>query len=303
MAKHTDNLGPGETVPTVVMSAVPDMTRVKPTDWSVLALVDGQRTVDAICAAAKMSAEDAREALARLLEFGMIEVPAGGGAGEPAATPSSRPAEQGPTSRSRGRSPFSRPSTRPKGASSRPGPEAGSKPPMSRPSSRPGRGAAPKPPGSRPFARSSVGSSSGSRQTSSSSQRPNVSRSASDALSRSSKNPFQSSSSGTSSKGGKGSGSKRGKDRVRVDYPENWPVPVDQFIFDPLDLELDIPVSLEKRKQILYYHYHLKRVSYYVSGPAGRQKPGDPASLLLVVQGVSPGFVFSQGSQELPAAP
>ncbi|MEO1267965.1 MAG: DnaJ domain-containing protein, partial [Myxococcota bacterium] len=53
------------------------------------------------------------------------------------------------------------------------------------------------------------------------------------------------------------------KDRVRIPFPDHWPVPVDQFMFDPLDLELDVPVSLEKRKQILYYHYHLKRVSYY----------------------------------------
>ncbi|MEL6181842.1 MAG: hypothetical protein AAFS10_22975, partial [Myxococcota bacterium] len=122
MANNTHNLGSGQTVPTIVMSAVPDMTKVKPTDWSVLALVDGQRDVDAICAAATMPPKEARAALERLLEFGMIEVP------------SSAPASTGPRAGSSApRRPTSTPSgrARPSTSSSHP---FGRNPPASSPS-------------------------------------------------------------------------------------------------------------------------------------------------------------------------
>lgn len=63
------------------------------------------------------------------------------------------------------------------------------------------------------------------------------------------------------------------KTAVRVPYPVNWPIPISQFTFDPLDLETEADIGIEKRKQVLYYHYHLERVTHYelfqLEPPAG----------------------------------
>jgi hypothetical protein len=45
--------------------------------------------------------------------------------------------------------------------------------------------------------------------------------------------------------------------------PQGWPIPWEQFLFDPVELEMPVELELEQRKQVIYYHYHLKRVNYY----------------------------------------
>ncbi len=53
------------------------------------------------------------------------------------------------------------------------------------------------------------------------------------------------------------------KTAVRVPYPATWPIPISQFTFDPLDLETEAEIGVEKRQQVLYYHYHLEKVTHY----------------------------------------
>ncbi len=55
----------------------------------------------------------------------------------------------------------------------------------------------------------------------------------------------------------------RKKASVRVPLPTNWPTPYEQFVFDPLELAQEVEIDLDKRKQIIYYHYHLQKVTYY----------------------------------------
>ncbi len=50
---------------------------------------------------------------------------------------------------------------------------------------------------------------------------------------------------------------------LRVPYPTDWPMTVEHFMFDPLELSEECDLSVEKRKQIIYFHYHLERVNYY----------------------------------------
>jgi len=91
MARQYENLGSGDLVPTVNRNATPDVSRVQPGDWSVLGLVDGRRSLEAICAAAVMAEADAARSLARLLSLGMIHLP------RPLATPVTVPSS-GPSS-------------------------------------------------------------------------------------------------------------------------------------------------------------------------------------------------------------
>jgi hypothetical protein len=56
---------------------------------------------------------------------------------------------------------------------------------------------------------------------------------------------------------------KKKKTAVRVPYPVTWPIPISQFTFDPLDLETEAEIGVEKRQQVLYYHYHLEKVTHY----------------------------------------
>jgi tetratricopeptide (TPR) repeat protein len=45
--------------------------------------------------------------------------------------------------------------------------------------------------------------------------------------------------------------------------PSGWPVPFDQFAFDPVALEAGDALSVEQKQVILYVHYHLRRITYY----------------------------------------
>ncbi len=75
MPRHLDNLGSEDLVPTVNRSATPDVSRVQPADWSVLGLIDGRRTLAAICQAAPLTERDAVASLIRLRDLGMIALP------------------------------------------------------------------------------------------------------------------------------------------------------------------------------------------------------------------------------------
>lgn len=43
----------------------------------------------------------------------------------------------------------------------------------------------------------------------------------------------------------------------------HWPLPFDQFTFDPAEMESGSALTDEQKQVVLYFHYHLKRVSYY----------------------------------------
>ncbi len=45
--------------------------------------------------------------------------------------------------------------------------------------------------------------------------------------------------------------------------PTNWPVPFGQFTFDPNEMATGSALSDEQKQVVLYFHYHLRRVSYY----------------------------------------
>ncbi len=45
--------------------------------------------------------------------------------------------------------------------------------------------------------------------------------------------------------------------------PTTWPVPFDQFTFDPVAMATGQALDDEQKKVVVYYHYHLRRVTYY----------------------------------------
>ncbi|MFT6398408.1 MAG: hypothetical protein ACJAYU_003166 [Bradymonadia bacterium] len=45
--------------------------------------------------------------------------------------------------------------------------------------------------------------------------------------------------------------------------PTNWPVPFTQFTFDPVAMGTGNALNDEQKKVVLYFHYHLRRVTYY----------------------------------------
>ncbi|MBN1947311.1 MAG: DnaJ domain-containing protein [Bradymonadales bacterium] len=53
------------------------------------------------------------------------------------------------------------------------------------------------------------------------------------------------------------------KEPIEELRPTNWPVSFDQFTFDPLTIEQEGAMPLPMRKLLAYYHYHLRRVSFY----------------------------------------
>lgn len=164
MARLFDNLGSGDAIPVVNRSAQPDTSRVQVADWSVLARVDGQRSISDIIQQLPLKEGEVVDSLRRLRDLGMIVLPAVETRGFQA---------QG-------------------GSSIRP--------------------------------------------------RSGVQRGAPEKKAPEKKVP---------------------KTAVAVDWPQGWPLPVEQFLFDPLELDQEVEIDLEKRKQILYYHYHLQRVTFY----------------------------------------
>jgi hypothetical protein len=61
----------------------------------------------------------------------------------------------------------------------------------------------------------------------------------------------------------KDEGPRKIKGAINAETPQGWPIAFEQFMFDPQELEQAIDLDLEKRKQVIYFHYHLKRVTYY----------------------------------------
>jgi hypothetical protein len=45
--------------------------------------------------------------------------------------------------------------------------------------------------------------------------------------------------------------------------PANWPTRFENFMFDPADLATGPVLSVNQKQVVLYYHHHLRRVSYY----------------------------------------
>lgn len=45
--------------------------------------------------------------------------------------------------------------------------------------------------------------------------------------------------------------------------PPGWPIPFSQFTFDPDAMASGSALDAEQKQVILYYHYHLRRVTYY----------------------------------------
>lgn len=45
--------------------------------------------------------------------------------------------------------------------------------------------------------------------------------------------------------------------------PKNWTVPFAQFTFDPSEMSTGSALTDEQKQVVLYFHYHLRRVSYY----------------------------------------
>lgn len=43
----------------------------------------------------------------------------------------------------------------------------------------------------------------------------------------------------------------------------NWPIPFDKFVFDPADLDDGPALDSEQKQVLLYFHHHLRRVTYY----------------------------------------
>ena len=64
-------------------------------------------------------------------------------------------------------------------------------------------------------------------------------------------------------------------DLSREMIPDGWPVAFEQFTFDPVVMSSGDALTTEQKQVVLYYHYHLKRVSYYrlfgVEQQAGRR--------------------------------
>jgi len=44
---------------------------------------------------------------------------------------------------------------------------------------------------------------------------------------------------------------------------DSWPVPFAHFAFDPVEMTEGTAMSHEQKQVVLYYHYHLRRVTYY----------------------------------------
>lgn len=183
MVKRYDKLGRGDDVPVVNRGAQPDTSKVEVVDWTVLARVDGKRTVDEILGMLPMPAGEALGSLARLKSLGLIDLE--GAAAASVNAPLSVTGSLGLQS----------------GGGIRP-------------------------------SRGSMSAGAG--------------RSAAVA-------------------GGRGAGGRKGvsKTKVRVPWPTTWPVSIGKFTFDPLELDEDVEIGLEKRRQVLYYHFYLERLSYY----------------------------------------
>lgn len=45
--------------------------------------------------------------------------------------------------------------------------------------------------------------------------------------------------------------------------PATWPIPFSQFTFDPVAMASGTALNNEQKKVVLYYHFHLRRVTYY----------------------------------------
>ena len=45
--------------------------------------------------------------------------------------------------------------------------------------------------------------------------------------------------------------------------PSGWPVPYEQFAFDPVALESGDALTVEQKQVVMYVHYHLRRITYY----------------------------------------
>lgn len=48
-----------------------------------------------------------------------------------------------------------------------------------------------------------------------------------------------------------------------ADLWPGWVIPRSQFTYDPADLEEDSEMPVEERKEVMYFHHHLERVTYY----------------------------------------
>ena len=52
--------------------------------------------------------------------------------------------------------------------------------------------------------------------------------------------------------------------KLKMDIlPPGWPVPIQQFTFDPVTMATGDALNTEQKQVVLYYHYHLRRVTYY----------------------------------------
>ena len=59
-----------------------------------------------------------------------------------------------------------------------------------------------------------------------------------------------------------------GKPSASTGFPpqllqRNWPIPFDKFVFDPADLDAGPELDSEQKQVLLYFHHHLRRVTYY----------------------------------------
>jgi phage terminase Nu1 subunit (DNA packaging protein) len=160
MARDFHNLGGAQEVPVLNRQAQPDTSELGMTEWTVLARVDGRRTIADLIDSLPLTDDRILDSLRRLKKLGMVNV----GATSPEGEASARVRKPRPAMKAR--------------------------------------------------------------------------------------------------KAEKTKGQKK-KTSVKVPIPTDWPVGFSEFIFDPQLLEEEVTIDLEKRKQILYYHYHLKRVSYY----------------------------------------
>lgn len=237
MARTYQGLGSGEDVLVVVKDANADMSQVEIVDFTVLSKVDGARTIDQLLSALTLSQEQVLQSLRKFMRLGMVKhvTAASGGA----------PVSQAPGAGA-GRI---RPPRTPHSAA------AVSTTPQSRSVLRPS------PRSDRPVGRHTVPSRPVSARSLDSQ------RSVADVLSevegsRDVGQGVRRSRSLLKAREPRAAASKS-KGVVNAGMPQNWPIPYDQFMFDPLELEQEVDLEMEKRKQVIYYHYHLKRLHYY----------------------------------------
>lgn len=228
MAKVYENLGRGDETLSVVKDANADMSQVEIVDFSVLSKIDGVHTIEELIAVVGLPEDQVIRSLQKFKRLGMVRTNA---PNTPHTPPRSRSVLR-PTSQTA--RPVSRQTTsdrtvkvaaeRKKNPSRRSGP---SRQPITRPARH------------RPQQRPAPSDKSGS--TSNMGVRPQR------ALQREEKKKSP----------------KNSRSTIRVPFPENWPIPFDQFMFDPVELETEVDLSMEKRKQVIYYQYHLQKVTYY----------------------------------------